>query len=116
MWCATAGVLEPIGPVGSVAPADFLRTIEVNLYGTYLSVHFCLPALREAGGGVVTLSGGGATGRCPLRRLRRVQSRHRGLAERLRDGVPINAIAPGFVATRMQEAMRAAGPERAGKD
>ena len=31
-------------------------------------------------------------------------------------GVRINAIAPGFVATRMQEAVLEAGPERAGDD
>ncbi len=120
---AAAGTLEPIGPVDAVAPEDFLRTVQVNLYGTWLAVRFCLPALRAAGGGaVVTFSGGGGTS--PLPRfdayaaskaaiVRLTENLAPVLAE---SGVRINAVAPGFVATRMQEAVLAAGPERAGAD
>lgn len=118
--CA-AGVLGPIGSPGSYEPAEFLSAVRVNLFGTMLAVHHCLPCLRRSRGAVVTLSGGGATG--PLPRydayaaskaavVRLTENLAAGLAD---DGVRINAVAPGFVATRMHEATLAAGPQAAGE-
>jgi NAD(P)-dependent dehydrogenase (short-subunit alcohol dehydrogenase family) len=115
-----AGVLGPIGTPGSYDPHAFADTLRINLVGTLLAVHHCLPALRAARGAVVTFSGGGATG--PLVRydayaaskagvVRLTENLARGLAG---DGVRVNAVAPGFVATRMHEETLAAGPERAG--
>ena len=118
---AAAGVLGPIGSVDAVAPAEFLAAVHVNLFGTWLAVHTCLPLLRAAGGGsIVAFSGGGAT--APLPRfdayaaskaavVRLTENLAPVLAE---SSVRINAVAPGFVATRMQDAVLAAGPERAG--
>jgi NAD(P)-dependent dehydrogenase (short-subunit alcohol dehydrogenase family) len=119
--CA-AGVIEPIGSVGSYDPAEFMRTVEINLYGTFLGVHACLPLLRESRGAVVTFSGGGATS--PLPRfdayaaskaavVRLTENLARDLAE---DGIRLNSVAPGFVVTRMQDATLSAGPEVAGAD
>jgi NAD(P)-dependent dehydrogenase (short-subunit alcohol dehydrogenase family) len=120
---AAAGQLEPIGPAGSFPPEAFLETVRVNLYGTYLAVHFCLPALRAAGDAAqVTFSGGGGTGPFPrfdayaaskAAVVRLTENLAYELAE---DRVTANAIAPGFVATRMQEAVLQAGPERAGAE
>ena len=62
--CAAA-VMDPIGPIGEYAPADFKRTLEINVMGTLLAVHHCLPALRAGGGSIVTFGGGGATGPLP---------------------------------------------------
>jgi NAD(P)-dependent dehydrogenase (short-subunit alcohol dehydrogenase family) len=120
---AAAGVLEPIGPPGSFPPEEFLDTLRINLYGTYLAVHFCLPALRTGGSAaVVTFSGGGGTS--PLPRFDAYAASKAGvirLTENLAysladDGITANAIAPGFVATRMQDVVLAAGPERVGAD
>jgi NAD(P)-dependent dehydrogenase (short-subunit alcohol dehydrogenase family) len=119
--CA-AGVIEPIGRVGSYDPAEFMRTVEINLYGTFLGVHACLPLLRESRGAVVTFSGGGATS--PLPRfdayaaskaavVRLTENLARDLAD---DGIRLNSVAPGFVVTRMQDATLSAGPEVAGAD
>lgn len=119
--CAAA-VLEPVGPVGSYEPSRFLRTLEVNVFGTLLAVHHCLPALRAARGAIVTFSGGG--GAAPLPRydayaaskaaiVRLSENMAADLAEA---GVRVNCVAPGFVATRMHEATLAAGPAAAGAD
>jgi NAD(P)-dependent dehydrogenase (short-subunit alcohol dehydrogenase family) len=117
--CAAA-VLEPVGPVGSYEPSRFRRTLEVNVFGTLLAIHHCLPALRAARGAVVTFSGGG--GAAPLPRYDAYAASKAAIvrlsenlaAELADDGVRVNCIAPGFVATRMHEATLAAGPAAAG--
>jgi NAD(P)-dependent dehydrogenase (short-subunit alcohol dehydrogenase family) len=119
--CA-AGVIEPIGRLGTYSAADFMRTLEVNVLGTWMAIDACLPLLREAHGSVVTFSGGGATS--PLPRfdayaaskaavVRLTENLARDLAE---DGIRLNSVSPGFVVTRMQDATLAAGAERAGAD
>jgi NAD(P)-dependent dehydrogenase (short-subunit alcohol dehydrogenase family) len=60
-----AAVLDPVGPIGSYRPSAFQRTIEINLFGTFLAVHSCLPALRAGKGSIVTFGGGGATSPLP---------------------------------------------------
>ena len=115
-----AGVLGPIGAARRpMRPAEFAEAMQINLVGTLLAVHHCLPALRRAGGAVVTFSGGGATG--PLARYdayaaskAAVVRLTENLAARSRR-VRVNAVAPGFVATRIHEATLAAGPEAAGE-
>lgn len=111
-----AGVLGPIGEPGSYDPRGFASAVQINLVGTLLAVHHCLPALRAAGGAVVTFSGGGATG--PLARYDAYAASKAAvvrLTENLSvSGVRANAVAPGFVATRIHEATLAAGPEAVG--
>jgi NAD(P)-dependent dehydrogenase (short-subunit alcohol dehydrogenase family) len=112
-----AGVLGPIGEPGAYDPRDFAAAVQINLVGTLLAVHHCLPALSAAGGAVVTFSGGGATG--PLARYDAYAASKAAvvrLTENLAaSGVRANAVAPGFVATRMHEATLAAGAERVGE-
>lgn len=116
-----AGMLEPVGPIGSYSPTAFMRTLEVNVVGVLNAVHYSLPALRAARGAVVTFSGGGAT--APLPRYdayaaskAAVVRLTENLAEELRDdGVRVNAVAPGFVATMLHRATLEAGPEQAGR-
>lgn len=117
--CAAA-MLDPVGPIDSYAAADFKRTIEVNLVGTLLAIQVCLPGLRSCQGAVVTFSGGGAT--APLPRFDAYAASKAAVArlseniaaELASDGVRINCVAPGFVATDMHKSTLAAGPERVG--
>jgi len=115
--CAAA-VLDPIGPVGDYEPADFRRTLEINVVGTLLAVHHCLPALRAREGSIVTFGGGGATG--PLPRFDAYATSKAAVA-RLSENLAmslaplaVNCVAPGFVATRMHDSTLAAGAEAAG--
>jgi NAD(P)-dependent dehydrogenase (short-subunit alcohol dehydrogenase family) len=117
--CAAA-VLDPIGPLGTYAPAEFRRTLEVNTVGTLLAVHRCLPALQAGGGSIVTFGGGGATS--PRPRFD-AYAASKAAVVRLTENLAIelaplrvNCVAPGFVATRLHEAVLAAGPEAAGQD
>jgi NAD(P)-dependent dehydrogenase (short-subunit alcohol dehydrogenase family) len=117
--CAAA-VLDPVGAVGEYEPAAFRRTLEINVCGTLLAVHHCLPALRAGGGAVVMFSGGGAT--APLPRFD-AYAASKAAVVRLSENLAlalaplkVNCVAPGFVATRMHEATLDAGPERAGEE
>lgn len=118
--CA-AGVLSPVGEIGTYSPEDFACTVNVNLVGSFCAVHHCLGGLRAASGAVVFFSGGGATG--PLPRYdayaaskAAVVRLAENLAAVLAPQVRVNAVAPGFVATAMHEATLQAGPERAGQE
>lgn len=117
--CAAA-VMDPIGPIGEYAPAAFKRTLDINVMGTLLAVHHCLPALRAGGGSIVTFGGGGATG--PLPRFDAYAASKAAVArlsENLATTVSplkINCVAPGFVATRLHDATLAAGAEAVGPD
>jgi NAD(P)-dependent dehydrogenase (short-subunit alcohol dehydrogenase family) len=119
--CAAA-VLDPVGPVGSYSPTDFRRTLDVNVVGTFLAVHYCLSSLQARRGSIITFSGGGGTR--PLRRYdayatskAAVVRLSENLAEELHHvGVLVNCVAPGFVVTDIHRATLDAGPEVAGKD
>jgi len=47
-----AGIVA-FGPVDKFEPADFRHVIDINLYGVFLGMHFAVPSLRKAGGGVM---------------------------------------------------------------
>ena len=117
--CAAA-VMDPIGLIGNYAPADFRRTLEINVVGTLLAVHHCLPALRAGNGSIVTFGGGGAT--APLPRFDAYAASKAAVA-RLSENLAmtlaplaVNCVAPGFVATRLHKGTLSAGAEAAGPE
>jgi NAD(P)-dependent dehydrogenase (short-subunit alcohol dehydrogenase family) len=119
--CA-AGILAPVGPIGTYSVADFRRTLEVNVIGTLLAISACLDGLRASRGAIVTFGGGGATS--PLPRFdayaaskAAVARLSENLAGQLTgEGVRVNCVSPGFVATEIHKATLAAGPQLAGAD
>jgi NAD(P)-dependent dehydrogenase (short-subunit alcohol dehydrogenase family) len=112
-----AGILGPIGALETAEMEQFAATIAINLVGTALALHHALPRLRLCGGRAVTFSGGGGTG--PLPRFD-AYAASKAAVVRLTEnvatetGVPVNCVAPGFVATRIHDDTLAAGPEAAG--
>jgi 3-oxoacyl-[acyl-carrier protein] reductase len=116
-----AGVYGPIGPIEDVDWAEWVRAIEINLFGTVLMCRAVIPGFRARGGGkIVNLSGGGAT--APLPRFSAYAASKAAVvrltetfAEELREArIDVNAIAPGALNTRLLDQVVAAGPERAG--
>lgn len=118
--CAAA-VLSPVGPIGSYSPAEFWRTMRVNVHGVLLAVHACLRSLEAQRGAVVAFAGAGATS--PLPRYdayatskAAVTRLAENLALELRPrGVRVNAVSPGFVATGIHDATLRAGRQLAGE-
>jgi NAD(P)-dependent dehydrogenase (short-subunit alcohol dehydrogenase family) len=115
-----AASVTPVGPIGSWNVEEFRATLDLNVVGTMLAVENTLEFLKASKGSVVMFSGGGATG--PLVRFDAYAASKAAvvrLAENLAidlrpDGVRVNSVAPGFVATQMHQATLAAGPDQAG--
>jgi NAD(P)-dependent dehydrogenase (short-subunit alcohol dehydrogenase family) len=114
------------GLKGAVCQTDWLdwvRTIEINLFGSVLAARAVAPHFARCGyGKIVQLSGGGATQ--PMPRLSAYAASKAAvvrfaetLAGELREHhVDVNAIAPGALNTRMLDEVLAAGPELVGED
>ena len=93
--------------------ASFARVIDVNLTGTMRAAIAAYPALKQAGGAVVTIAsimGYVSNPKAPAYAASKagVVNLTRALAARwAADGIRVNAVAPGYVETAMTEAVRA---------
>jgi NAD(P)-dependent dehydrogenase (short-subunit alcohol dehydrogenase family) len=117
-----AGIYGPMGDTASVPWDDWVRAIEINLFGTLLMSRAVLPQMRTRGRGkIINLSGGGAT--APLPRISAYAASKTAvvrltetMAEELRnEGIDINAIAPGALNTRLLDEVLEAGPAAVGQ-
>ena len=118
-----AGVYGPKGPIEEVNWDEWVRAIQINLFGTVYMCRAIIPHLKRLRyGKIINLSGGGATN--PLPRISAYAASKAAvvrmtdtLAEELREwNVDVNAIAPGALNTRLLDEVIAAGPEKVGAD
>jgi len=120
LWINNAGVLEPIGPLRDLPPADFARHLAVNLGGVFHGSRAYVRHRRRLGGRGVLLniSSGAAwqgyagwsaycAGKAGVDRLTECVA-----LEEAAIGLRAHAVAPGIVDTRMQELIRSCSPER----
>jgi NAD(P)-dependent dehydrogenase (short-subunit alcohol dehydrogenase family) len=117
-----AGVYGPFGTIEDNDWAEWVKAVEINLFGTVLMCRAFLPHMRAVNyGKIINLSGGGAT--APLPRISSYAASKAAvvrftetLAEETRGtGIDVNAIAPGALNTRLMDDLIAAGPEKVGK-
>jgi NAD(P)-dependent dehydrogenase (short-subunit alcohol dehydrogenase family) len=116
-----AGAFAAIGSLATTDSRDWLNVISVNLFGTYLMSKHALPLLDGSKRPrIINFAGGGAfsafrnysayaTSKAGIVRLTECLG-----AELAEQGIGVNAVAPGFVATEFHEATMVAGPEKAG--
>ena len=116
-----AGTHLPDVSIADTSPEEWDRVLRVNLYGTFHMVQAVLPHMRaRKGGNIVNLSSN-ITSRFAARNcaytvskvgveaLTRILSKEEG-----RNGIRVNAVAPGPIRTDMlEETMVKIGPERA---
>ena len=111
-----AGVQGPIGLLVDNDVDRWIRTVHVNLVGTFLCMRAVLPHMMERRQGkIINLSGGGAAaprphftayGASKAAVVRLTET----VAEEVKPlNIQVNAIAPGGVNTRMLEQVLAAG-------
>jgi NAD(P)-dependent dehydrogenase (short-subunit alcohol dehydrogenase family) len=119
---SNAGVYGPKGAIEDVDLGEWVRSIEINLYGAVYACAAVLPHFKARGyGKILQLSGGGATN--PLPKLSAYAAGKAAvvrfaetLAEEVRGlGIDVNAIAPGALNTRLLDEVLEAGPERVGE-
>jgi 3-oxoacyl-[acyl-carrier protein] reductase len=117
-----AGVYGPIGALDKIDPAEFTVAIQVNLLGTFYMCHYFLPLLKKSKRGkIVNYSGGGAAGPFPnysayaTSKAAIVRLTENMALELKPDNIDVNAVAPGFVVTRLHQETLNAG-DKAGED
>jgi NAD(P)-dependent dehydrogenase (short-subunit alcohol dehydrogenase family) len=115
-----AGAFGAIGPAATVSLTEWRQTLEVNLLGTLSVIQAVLPLLKESTDArILTFSGGGAFGTFPnysayaVSKAAVVRLSENLAVELARDGIGVNAIAPGFVATEIHERTLEVGPDDA---
>jgi NAD(P)-dependent dehydrogenase (short-subunit alcohol dehydrogenase family) len=105
-----AGVLTENRPVEELAPEDFRHNFEVNVLGTLNACQAFGPLLRAARGAVVNVASQAALVSLPSQAAYTaskgaVAALTRSLAiDWAREGVRVNAVAPGFTVTPMTAA------------
>jgi len=117
-----AGIYGPIGPAWENDPRHWQETVTINLVGAFLLCRAVVPAMIRAGRGkIINMSGGGAATPFPRFSAYAVSKAAlvrftETLAVELADhNIQVNAVAPGFVATRLHEQTLEAG-QKAGAE
>ena len=117
-----AGIYGPKGEIEAVDWAEWIKAIEINVYGSVLMCREIIPHFKAQGSGkVIQLSGGGATNPIPRISAYAVSKAAivrfaETLAEEVRGtGIDVNAIAPGALNTRMLDEVLEAGPDKVGQ-
>jgi NAD(P)-dependent dehydrogenase (short-subunit alcohol dehydrogenase family) len=108
-----AGMVDPMVPLARSSPALWLRSVAINVGGTYLATRAALPGMLDRGyGRIVTISSGAATrpsagwtaysaGKAAVVQMTR------SLALELENtGVTACTFNPGYMDTDMQERIR----------
>ncbi len=103
-----AAVIPPLGPVWEVAPEDWWRLMEINLFGTFLCSRAVLAAMTRRGRGRIVNVASGAGIESPPFLSAYVASKAAVIrlseelaAETERHGVAVFAIDPGWMSTAM---------------
>ncbi len=117
-----AGIYGPKGAIDEVDWNEWVRTVEINLFGSVLMCRHVIPHMREQRyGKIIQLSGGGATN--PLPRISAYAASKAGiirfaetLAEEMREfHIDVNGLAPGALNTRLLDEVLEAGPDKVGR-
>ncbi|HLH69969.1 MAG TPA: SDR family oxidoreductase [Candidatus Dormibacteraeota bacterium] len=112
-----AGIEGRMGPIVETEVSEFDRVMAINVRGVFLGLREVLRAMRDRGGGgavVNTASIAGLRGSTRLAAYSASKHAVIGLTrcaalEGAAYGVRVNAVAPGFIETRMLAAINAAG-------
>jgi NAD(P)-dependent dehydrogenase (short-subunit alcohol dehydrogenase family) len=109
---ANAGVNGVWAPIDQLTPAEWDRTIAINLRGTYLTIHHTVPLLKAGGGGSIvvtasingtrTFSNGGASAYA-VSKAGQVALTQMLAPELGKHRIRINVVCPGAIGTDIDE-------------
>jgi NAD(P)-dependent dehydrogenase (short-subunit alcohol dehydrogenase family) len=109
---ANAGINGVWAPIDEIAPEEWDRTININLRGTYLTLHYTVPHLKTAGGGSIvitssingtrTFTSAGATAYSCTKAAQVAMGQMLAL-ELAKHKIRVNVICPGKIATEIED-------------
>ena len=117
-----AGIYGEMGLVEQIDPENWMKAIEVNLFGTVISVKYAINLLRKSESPRIILFAGGGEGPmsgftsyvCSKGAVLRLNE---SLSEELSDdNIMVNAIYPGLVNSGFVRDLIKAGEDRVGKE
>ena len=118
---ANAGINGVWAPIEELKPEEWDKTLDINLKGTYLTVHYAIPHLRKAGGGSVvitssvngnrTFSNAGASAYSSSK-AGQVAFMKMAALELGRYNIRVNAVCPGAIHTNIDDRTRSATLKR----
>lgn len=109
---ANAGINGVWTPIDELEPDEWDRTIDINLKGTYLTVRYAVPHLKQAGGGSIVITSsvnGTRTFSTPgasaysTSKAGQVAFMKMVALELGRDNIRCNAVCPGAIETNIDE-------------
>lgn len=116
-----AGVYGPMGPIDQIDWADWVDAITINLIGTVYCARKAVELFKpNRYGKIINVSGGGATNPLPgisayaASKAAIVRFTETLALEVKADGIDVNSVAPGTLATRLTDQLLAAGPDKVG--
>ena len=106
-----AGIVM-FGPIETLSPSDWQRTIDINLTGVYLGMHFVVPSMKRANGGAIVniSSTAGLQGYATLGAYVASKWGVRGLTKTAAielgpSNIRVNSIHPGPIRTPMTDGL-----------
>ena len=109
---ANAGINGVWAPLEELAPEEWDKTLGINLKGTFLTVHYAVPYLKQGGGGSIiitssvngnrTFSNPGASA-YSASKAGQVAFMKMAALELGRHGIRVNAVCPGAIHTQIEE-------------
>jgi NAD(P)-dependent dehydrogenase (short-subunit alcohol dehydrogenase family) len=106
---ANAGINGMWAPIDELTPQEWDKTIQINLRGTYLTLHFAVPHLKREGGSVVIVSSingnrtfttAGATAYSATKAAQVAMTQQLAL-ELGKHRIRVNAVCPGAIETEI---------------
>jgi NAD(P)-dependent dehydrogenase (short-subunit alcohol dehydrogenase family) len=121
---ANAGINGVWAPIDEIGPDEWDRTINTNLRGTYLALHYAVPHLKRAGGGAIVItasvngtrifSNAGATAYSATKAAQVAMTKMLAL-ELAKFRIRVNVVRPGKIETDIEGSTTHRDPEVAGE-
>ena len=122
---ANAGINGVWAPIEELEPAEWDKTLNVNLKGTYLTLHFCVPYLKQRPSGSIiimssvngnrTFSTAGSTAYSASKAAQVAIMKMLAL-ELGRHRIRVNAVCPGAIHTHIEDSTKKHDTDKIGLD
>ncbi len=121
---ANAGVNGVWAPIDELEPDEWKKTVDINLNGTYHTIHFAVPLMKREDGGAILITasingtrrftGAGATAYASTKAAQLAMGKMLAL-ELAKHKIRVNVICPGAIDTQIEESTERRDEAEAGE-